>query len=53
MARHLIVSGAFGDFRRGDRITDPELVAEALEKHPSHVIPIAVADEPEAEADEA
>ena len=58
MARHLIVAQDFADYKRGDRITDPDEVASVLSAHRNHVSPIDAADpEPaaksKAKADEA
>jgi hypothetical protein len=39
MARVLVVSNPFGDFQRGDRITDADQIAAILAApHASHVI---------------
>lgn len=34
---HLIVSMDFGDYKRGDRISDPALVTKFLASHPHYV----------------
>lgn len=42
MSKHLVVTNAFGDFQRGDTITDPEQVAEILANHNGgNVVPVA------------
>lgn len=44
---HLIVSRAFGDHARGDRIEDQDEVERVLaSEHEHHVVRIAVPDEP-------
>lgn len=35
---HLTVIVPFGDYARGERITDPATVAAILETHPHHVV---------------
>jgi hypothetical protein len=42
---HLTVKMPFGDYARGDRITDPETVAAVLESHPHHVVKHAPVEE--------
>ena len=44
--KHLTVVKPFGDYARGDRITDPAEVAAVLESHPSHVVPHAPIETP-------
>ncbi|KAF1003117.1 MAG: hypothetical protein GAK28_04918 [Luteibacter sp.] len=47
MAKHLIVSEAFGDYAKGDRITDAAKVAEILDSPSAvNVLPINVPDAP-------
>jgi hypothetical protein len=38
MTYHLSVTQAFGDYARGDRITDPDTVAAVFESHPQNVV---------------
>jgi len=35
---HLTVVKPFGEYARGERITDPDKVAELLASHPEHVV---------------
>lgn len=45
MAKHLIVSEAFGDYAKGDRITDATKVEEILgSPSAGHVLPINAPD---------
>ena len=45
MAKHLIVSEAFGDYAKGDRVTDAAKVAEILDSPSAgHVLPIDAPD---------
>jgi hypothetical protein len=38
MMLHLIVLHDFGGLKAGDHISDPALVAEYIETHPTHVV---------------
>ncbi len=45
MAHHLVVREPFGDFRRGDRITDEAEVARYAASHPGHHVRVSVEDD--------
>ena len=38
MYYHLTVTEPFGDYKRGDHITDPSVIAKVKESHPQHVV---------------
>ena len=38
MSYHLTVTEPFGDYKRGDHITDPSVIAKVKESHPQHVV---------------
>ncbi len=40
MARVLIVTQAFADYSKGERISDPELVEILFASHRGHVVPV-------------
>lgn len=44
MAKHLIVTGAFGSYDRGDRIEDPAEVERVLSAAPAHVVAVEAED---------
>jgi len=44
--QHLIVTNDFGDYKRGDRITDQKVIDEIrAAQNASNVVPVVVADE--------
>jgi hypothetical protein len=44
--QHLIVTNDFGDYKRGDRITDQKVIDEIRAgQNASNVVPVVVADE--------
>lgn len=47
MAIHLVVSQPFGDYAKGDRITDPAAVQKLLLEHPHRVVKINAEDAPQ------
>ncbi len=47
MAKHLVVTSAFGSFSIGDRITDADQVDQFLASHRPSVVPVIVEGEPE------
>ena len=44
MTYHLSVTQPFGDYARGDRITDANTVASVLETHPQNVVRVVAPD---------
>jgi len=51
MSTHLVVTNSFGDFQRGDSITDADRVAEILASHNAgNVVAVTAPDEPLAES---
>ena len=50
MTYHLSVTQAFGDYARGDRITDADTVAEIFASHPQNVVRVDAPDAPDVPA---
>lgn len=51
MAQYLIVTNPFGDYQRGDQISDPATIAEIRASHnAANVVPITAPAEPAADA---
>jgi hypothetical protein len=38
MSYHLTVNQPFGDYKRGDHITDAAVIAKVVKTHPQHVV---------------
>lgn len=43
MKYHLIVTAPFGDYQRGDRITDAKAIEKALAENTNEVVKVAAA----------
>lgn len=41
----LVVTHQFGDFKRGDRLTDQEVIKKVLSENPHSVVKVAKADD--------
>ena len=40
----LVVQHAFGEYRRGDRITDPAIIQQVLSEYPHAVVQVELPD---------